>query len=542
MATMFPSACQFRKSSAEVLLFAKLRTALGSDWVALHHVRWLQKEPGRNARDGEADFVLAHPEHGALVLEVKGGAVTFDAASGEWTSRSKKGSESSIKDPFDQAKDASYALMDHLRSLPGWPSRWGPIGYAVSFPDGRLGSAPLPHMAPVLIDVDDLEPPDRLEARLVEICGFWRRDTHTTEERGVARMVDSLAHDVRIEHPLRLDVEEAEREILRLSDQQFRILDMLDAERRVAVAGPAGAGKTLIAAEKARRLAAQGFDVLFTCFNRPLADHLRRALADQPGIRVSGFHQLCLDLAREAGVETWGKRDDPAFWDEKLPEYLGEAVDRLGPRFDALVVDEAQDFGESWWLALQMLLRQPDTGVIYVFFDDNQAIYRRPGGMPEGLVSARLAENWRNTSPIFDAVMGFYEGGKVTCAGPEGPPIEMLSVAKEDLRSELSKVLHRLIEEGDLAARDVAVLTPHSPAHSPVLGQVGAFKLTDDPVGKRDVRLSSIYRYKGLDAPAVVICDVDRFVEEEFTKLMYVACSRARAYLAVLLNEGTASS
>ena len=28
------------------------------------------------------------------------------------------------------------------------------------------------------------------------------------------------------------------------------------------------------------------------------------------------------------------------------------------------------------------------------------------------------------------------------------------------------------------------------------------------------------------------------YVEEEFTKLMYVACSRARAYLAVLLNEG----
>jgi hypothetical protein len=34
-----------------------------------------------------------------------------------------------------------------------------------------------------------------------------------------------------------------------------------------------------------------------------------------------------------------------------------------------------------------------------------------------------------------------------------------------------------------------------------------------------------------------VICDVGRFVEEDFTKLMCVACSRARSYLAVLLNE-----
>jgi hypothetical protein len=534
---MFPSSIRSRRSGAEIRVFEALRDALDDDWTALHHVRWLQKELGKNARDGETDFLVAHPDHGMMALEVKGGEVSFDAASGEWTTRSKDKTESSIKDPFDQAKDASYALAKHLRSVPGWPSRWGPIGYAACFPGGRVGSALLPHMAPVLIDADDLEPGERLEHRLIEICEFWRRDTHNAGDQGVARIVEALAHDVRIEHPLRLDVEEAEREILRLSDQQFRILDMLDAERRVAVAGPAGSGKTLVAAEKARRLATQGFDVLFTCFNRPLADHLRKALADDPRIRVSGFHQLCLDLAKEAGIETWGKRDDPVFWDKQLPEYLGRAVDRLGSRFDALVVDEAQDFEESWWLPLQMLFRDPDQGVIYVFYDDNQAIYRRPGGLPDGLVSARLTENWRNTSPIFEAVMGFYEGGKVRGAGPEGPPIEMASVQKEQLPSELSKVLHRLIEEGDLAAKDVVVLTPHTPAHSPVLGQVGAFKLTDDPIGKRDVHLSSIFRYKGLDAPAIVICDVDRFVEEEFTKLMYVACSRARAYLAVLLND-----
>jgi hypothetical protein len=105
------------------------------------------------------------------------------------------------------------------------------------------------------------------------------------------------------------------------------------------------------------------------------------------------------------------------------------------------------------------------------------------------------------------------------------------------VRSELSKVLHPLVTEGDLEASDVVVLTPHAADHSPVHGQVGAFRVTDQATGKHDVRLSSIFKYKGLDAPAVVICDVDRFVEGDFTKLMYVACSRARSYLAVLLNE-----
>jgi superfamily I DNA/RNA helicase len=66
---------------------------------------------------------------------------------------------------------------------------------------------------------------------------------------------------------------------------------------------------------------------------------------------------------------------------------------------------------------------------------------------------------------------------------------------------------------------------------------VGAFTVTEDPVGKQDVRLESIHRFKGLDAKAVVLCEVNRFVEEEFTRLMYVGCSRARAFLAVLMTE-----
>lgn len=504
--------------------------------MVLHHVRWLEKRHGRDPLDSEADFVVAYPDHGVLVLEMKGGACSYDATTGEWTSRGKHGT-STIKDPFDQAKDDAYGFHRQLKSMPGWPQRWGPIGYAVCFPDGTLRSKPLPHMADVLIDTDLLGSPAELEARLIGICDFWRRDHHDAGEGGVRLLLDAFAHDVRIEHPLRLDVEEADRGILELSDEQFRVLDMFDSNRRVAVSGPAGSGKTLLAAEKARRLAAQGFDVLVTCFNRPLADHVRAGMGDVDGVHVAGFHQLCFDLCKEAGVATPGDREAREFWDEQLPGFVAEAIDVTGSRFDALIVDEAQDFAEAWWLPLQMLLRDPDQGIVYVFLDDNQAIYGRPAGLPDGLVTARLPEVWRNTSPIFDAVMQFYEGSKVTCRGPDGPQIEMLAVTAETLKGELSKVLHRLVTEGDLRPRDAAVLTPHAAAHSPLRGTIGSFQLVAEPSAGKDILLASIYRYKGLDAPAVVLCDIDRYVEEDFKKLMYVGCSRARAYLAVLLTE-----
>ena len=360
-------------------------------------------------------------------------------------------------------------------------------------------------MAPVLIDADDLEPGERLERRLDrDLRLLATRHPHALASRvsrgSSRRSRTTSGSSTRSGWMSRRPSGRSSASRTSSSGSSTCSTPSGASPWRV----PPAAGKTLVAAEKARRLATQGFDVLFTCFNRPLADHLRKALARRAEDPRVGLPPA-LPRPREGGRRgDVGEARRPRVLGQQLPEYLGQAVDRLGPRFDALIVDEAQDFEESWWLPLQMLLRDPDHGVIYVFYDDNQAIYRRPGGLPEGLVSARLTENWRNTSPIFDAVMGFYSGGKVTCAGPDGPPIEMASVPKEDLRSELSKLLHRLIEEGDLEAKDVVVLTPHAPAHSPVLGQVGAFKLTDDPVGKRDVRLSSIFRYKGLDAPAVV--------------------------------------
>jgi hypothetical protein len=53
-------------------------------------------------------------------------------------------------------------------------------------------------------------------------------------EAGIRVLLDAFAHDVRIEHPLSLDVEHADRGILELSDEQFRVLD---ARRRAARRG-----------------------------------------------------------------------------------------------------------------------------------------------------------------------------------------------------------------------------------------------------------------------------------------------------------------
>ena len=99
----------------------------------------------------------------------------------------------------------------------------------------------------------------------------------------------------------------------------------------------------------------------------------------------------------------------------------------------------------------------------------------------------------------------------------------------------MGALLNSMIREGGLRTSDIAVLTPRAVDRSSAAGRCGNFHLTPTPKGPEDVLLSSIYKFKGLDAKAVVLCDVSEAEDRaNYLALMYVGCSRARTMLAVL--------
>ena len=82
MALMYPTSLPDDvASAAERRLFGLFQAQLPDDFVVLHSVKWLVRER-RFDRDGEADFLIVHPDLGILVLEVKGGGVRVDDQSG----------------------------------------------------------------------------------------------------------------------------------------------------------------------------------------------------------------------------------------------------------------------------------------------------------------------------------------------------------------------------------------------------------------------------------------------------------------------------
>lgn len=86
------------------------------------------------AQDGEADFMVTHPDLGLLVVEVKGEDIAFDAERETWVFTSSKGSVYHIRYPIGQARQSKHALLSKLRELPGWHG-WMTVGHSVAFSD-----------------------------------------------------------------------------------------------------------------------------------------------------------------------------------------------------------------------------------------------------------------------------------------------------------------------------------------------------------------------------------------------------------------------
>ena len=524
---MHPAAFVFDKSEGERKVFTALERALPNAYHAIHHVPLLKKRSRGGAVDDEIDFVIVHPQAGVLILEVKGGLVRYEPSTGKWWS-----GESAIRNPFDEVTDAKFGLINWLHAQPGWRVDWGPFGHAVMFPDGVYRGAPMPNVDHRLVfDADDIADPKRFRTRLEDAYSLWKAE----RELGVPGcdfVVKSIVHSVSVTRRPGDEIEGPDQEIIRLSPQQYGVLNAFLQVPRASIAGPAGAGKTLIALEAARRLAAQGKRILLTCFNKELATHLvaEHQASFGSAVTIKTFTQLCVDRAKQVGfrlpAQPWKQEDFDA-----IHASLDETVTMGTDRFDAIVVDEGQDFAASWWPSLELLLSKSDTDRMYVFYDSNQGLFHRPQGLPKGVLDLHLYESWRNTHQIFGEVMRHYQGEPITPMGPKnGVAVEHKMVTKASLSAELGRILHHVIVDGKTSPRDVVVLTGVAVDKSRARGACGRFNLCLHPTGRNDVTLTNVFRFKGLDSKVVILCEIDPIN----TAAMYVACSRARALLIIL--------
>lgn len=506
-----------------------LKSQLPSDWVVMPSVKWTLEKNGY-VRDGEADFVVLVPDSGLVILEVKGSKEFKVEEVGRWLRRQPDDTWVPLKEPPpEQAMRNMHDLVGVLLDRNRWSEFPGRFAYMVLYPQGEARSLPAMFDESTLATRRHMHQLSaRIRNALDKRAGNAKGTRFTTE--AVESIIDYLKN--RKFHVQKVDTGEDVASdvgaIEQLTRQQFASLKGLFQLPSVAVIGPAGSGKTVLAMWRLRALIDQGQEAVYVCYNRALAESLRLRNPDHAE-SIWNVDRLFMEFCPEAK----GMAGHDAFHREVLP---GMVMDKSAglPKFDAIVVDEGQDFSEEQVIALLELL---SPGGAWAFFADwKQDLYGAGKGTPIGAeVVFHLHHNCRNTVRINDAA-NRYLGAKVESMPgmPTGVPPLIESSGDQAKRAwELAKQW-----SGEGA---VAILSPFKLENSAMKGQVSGHGLRIstriEDLGKKDtVFFSTIKSFKGIEAASIIVVDLGipgehvAFTQED----LYVACTRATSRLALL--------
>ena len=554
MARLFPDEpAAHSESGAELLIFDRIRTELSDEWLGVHSLGLTthSRKPW-----AEIDFVLIGPP-GVLCLEVKGGLLS--RTGGRWFTTPRKGAQAGVpqplkESPFEQVGPAAAALHNFLQETV--PEADGSLtAFAVVAPDGRWTIDGPDIERALVFDGNDLA--RGFGAFVERVVGHWRR--RRGKRRGLdgqtrRKILQAVRGDFSLVPSLSGASDIARKELVRLTDEQAELFSRLANNPRVIAVGGAGTGKTLIAAEEARRLASGGAKVLLTCFSRNLAAHLRSQLASVAGLTVRHLHSLMAGKVREAGREDeLPDAEETDLFEEFYPALCFEILS-AEPReglFDTVIVDEGQDLLlESYVEVIGSLLKGGiETGKWRWFLDPHQDLFEAKGSLSlkrlraTGAVDWQLTVNCRNTARVAAAVSLLSQTAPSPTLVNEGPDVRHLwSGSLDQTPSVVAKELKALIHDG-IAPHSITVLSPMRFENSLMASLPTTFKI---PIARLNaecveeveaITFSTIAGFKGLESEVVFLIDVDDLLSDMGRRHLYVGASRANVLLVLVLQE-----
>jgi hypothetical protein len=553
---------------SEARLFERLRRELPDDYVLIHslNIPGRALPGGRPGSDVESDFVLLHPKC-RLVLEVKGGGI--ECVDGVWSTTNKSGKHE-ITPPFHQARFNSFDIYNYLKDKFGEGSLGyrSLFGYAIILPDVDLDSPTIEGDPRRIIGKTELESTSMLEIveRQVAVSAQMFKDKFPDQDEPPLMTPEVLAQTIQFLRPdLRLipslSADQMDKQLLKLSSEQMRSLNMMERNLRLRVTGGPGSGKTLLAFETCRRelKARPESRIGLMCFNR----HLGSFLADVskaegvPGIDAGSFYSHCDRLIGNGGDQA---STDPAYYRQRVTHALSAARSLPEERkFDLLVVDEGQDFrddGDKLALMDALLKGGLSKGRWRWFEDIDQILSPEvtnppSGGHLEALqaleagAEAMMVHNWRNTDQIGRAVAKVIGRTDIETSGIPGPAVVSAPYPPGRELELLNLVLAKHVFPKHLP-KDIVVLSLRGAGKESYAGAAelaGLKAVPFDPAKLYEegtIRTSTVFKFKGMESHVVVLTDLDKLDSPRDRRRTYVGMSRAK-YALYVLGTSTAT-
>lgn len=407
---------------------------------------WFQPQLAETRRP---DIIAYIPTLGLVLYEVKDWSITniIEANPDVWTvnfgSRQRK-----LKAPHKQARDYFFNLSEMLEKK-SLVSQEGnnqgkvkiPIGTGVIFTNIKRSDFIKKSLEKVIetdrcLFKDDLEKiqedeePRKTRAKIKKHFNpWWAHDELSKSE------LDDLRGCLYPEITSIQKDKGGEKKDIILDAYQEQVARKIDSGHSI-VRGVAGSGKSLVLCSKAILIAEEHPDwrVLITCYNVALASQLRyyinsfrkREGVSLKNIEIVTFHKLCFGLGRKHGVQlskinqqgvissaqfaSLSEDKQEAELDEMESSLLGQDLQRICStkkidKYNAILVDESQDFHPSWLTGLTLLL-DGESNFLLLAEDPNQKIYprefsyKKSGVKVQGRKDHKLPIGYRSTREI----------------------------------------------------------------------------------------------------------------------------------------------
>jgi UvrD-like helicase C-terminal domain/AAA domain len=411
----------------------------------------------------------------------------------------------------------------------------------------------------------------------------WATGPDRASSPGEAERIAGLLYpEDHFEQPRRpedLGFGERTRQRFQLDAEQEAIARTLSSGVTV-LTGVSGSGKSLVLCARARVLATEHpeWTILMLVFNRALLSYLRGLVGPLPNVSISTFHQWAKeDLQIQLPALIWDKSYDKAI-ERARRAHVGMST------YDAIMIDEGQDFADSWLrLARSSLI--PGRGGLVVAADLAQSLYRETtlatalGDTDRDEVS--LTHNYRNTEEIgrlaYASVFGKRTSGRRSHSAAkhrmpdeplyltEGSPVQLVWAENWNLQAEsIAWEIGSLVEQGDYQHNDIAVLYTQRRGMAKRLRETFAaaeipFFWVNESYDSRteidleddSVKLVTVHSAKGMDFPVVFLFGLEALrapsdllqaseAEANRARVAYVGMTRARDLLFLTYTRSNA--
>ncbi|MDD3831754.1 MAG: NERD domain-containing protein [Clostridia bacterium] len=532
MAKMFPDVPkEIQVGSQEDIMFESLKR-LPDDYYVFHSFK-IVKTVTNTLYESETDFVIFNATKGLLCIEAKSGS-GIAYRNGTWYYGS--GRKMHGDGPYAQADHNKWKLFSYIQEMNSDIATsilaHCKFLHAVWFPSiskAQFNSVSIPAEGDKRITLlrETLDSPQKDINAIFDIDLPNGVQTNLSKREVQYILDNALCPSFNLIPSMSIDIDNRRKAFNRLLEEQSNILNYLEDQNSAVINGVAGTGKTMIALEKARRHSENGEKVLFLCFNNKLKDFL----SENYHYENVAFYTIDGFACKMCGTRS----TDFSLLKEKLIEiYCNKCFE-----YKHIIIDEGQDFGQDRIeeesiieLLEQIILDNDNPGSFYLFYDKLQLIQGRiiPKYISDADCRLTLYKNCRNTESIATTSMKPLNcKPKIFTGVIEGDTPKLYFADGQDTINYLNYILSTYIEAN---VKNIVILSCKTNSESIICSY-----LDDDslyPFRNKRFIFSTCRKFKGLEADAIIMIDVDKMTFLQNEKLFYVGASRARLFLNII--------